>query len=217
MDILKAIESRHSTRAFKEVPVPREVLEQVLEAAAVAPSAMNLQPWEVHMVVGAELKRLCRRLMRAYQERRVTCGAGTGNVLPEVFRKRARDVKEGISPLAEKMGTDFGTYINEGSLNFYGAPAAALVFLDEIHPSERCLDIGIFLAYLLMAANHHGLGTCPIGLVNSYADDMKEHLNVPDSKRLVISVAMGTPDVAAPVNDFKSSRIALRDFVRWIA
>ncbi len=216
MDILEALSSRHSTRAFTDAPVPRELLEQLLETASRAPSAMNLQPWEVHMVLGGELKRLSRRLMRSYQERRITCGPGTGQPLPEQIKVRTREVRDGMAPLIEQMGSDFGTFINEGSLNFYGAPAAALVFLDELHPLERALDVGIFLAYLLIAAKAHGLGTCPIGLITAYADEIKEHLNVPESKRLLISVAIGIPDATAAVNSFESSRIAVTDFVRWI-
>jgi nitroreductase len=216
MNIVDAICSRHSTRAFKDEPVTREVLEQILAVAANAPSAMNLQPWEVHMVLGPELKRLCRKLMRSYQERRLTCGPGTSQPLPEFIKERTRAVRDGISPLVEKMGTDFPTYINEGSLNFYGAPAAALIFLDELQPPDRILDIGVFLAYLLLAAKNQGLGTCPIGLVTSYSDEIREYLNVPDAKRLVISVAIGVPEMQSPVNDFESARIGVPDFVRWV-
>ncbi|MEW6350865.1 MAG: nitroreductase [Thermodesulfobacteriota bacterium] len=216
MDILEATGSRHSTRAFRDDPVPRELLEQILDAASRAPSAMNLQPWEVHMVLGEELKRLSRRLMRAFKERQITCGPGTGQPLPEQIKVRTRGVRDGMAPLVEQMGADFGTYINEGSLNFYGAPAAALMFLDELHPPERALDVGIFLAYLLLAAKSHGIGTCPIGLITAYADEIKDHLNVPESKRLLIAVAMGLPDPGAPVNTFESARIAVTDFVRWV-
>ncbi len=216
MDILDAMGSRHSTRAFTDAPIPRELLQQVLDTASRAPSAMNLQPWEVHMVLGAELKRLSRRLMRAFKERQIGCGPGTGQPLPEQIKVRTREVRDGMAPLIEQAGSDFGTFINEGSLNFYGASAAALVFLDELHPQECALDIGVFLAYLLLAAKAQGIGTCPIGLITAYADEIKDHLNVPESKRLLISVAMGIPDPTAPVNAFESSRISVTDFVRWI-
>jgi len=47
MDLLEAVEGRRSVRAFREEPVPREVIEELLRYASRAPSALNLQPWEV--------------------------------------------------------------------------------------------------------------------------------------------------------------------------
>ncbi len=49
MDVLEAIRRRKSVRAYKATPIPDETLHQVLEAARLAPSAGNLQPW--HFVV----------------------------------------------------------------------------------------------------------------------------------------------------------------------
>jgi len=45
MDVYEAVTSRRAVRGFTDRPVPREVLERVLSAAAWAPSGSNLQPW----------------------------------------------------------------------------------------------------------------------------------------------------------------------------
>jgi nitroreductase len=216
MDILDTIRIRRSTRAFSDAPVPRELLEAILADASRAPSAINMQPWEVHMVVGEERKRLSRKLMRAFRERGLTCGPGSSRPLPDRFMQRARECGQGMAPLLERMGTDVPGYVNEGSLNFYGAPAVALIFLDEACPHERMADIGAFMAYVLLAAAGHGIASCPIGLITSYEDDIKDHLNIPESKVLVISIALGRPEAEAPINEFRSSRAALDEFVRWI-
>jgi len=216
MDIIDTIRGRRSARAFSHEPVSRDILENILADASRAPSAMNMQPWEVHMVVGEEARRLSRRLIRSFRERGLTCGPGSSRALPDRFMQRARECGAGMAPFLERMGTDLRGYINEGSLNFYGAPAVALIFLDESCPSERKADAGAFMAYLLLAAAGHGLASCPIGLVNSYEDEVKEHLNIPESKNLVISVALGRPEPGAPINEFRSPRAELSDFVRWI-
>ncbi len=91
-----------------------------------------------------------------------------------------------------------------------------LLFIDECFPGERMTDMGSFLAYLLLAATAHGVASCPIGLVTAYAEDIKDQLNVPESKILVISVALGFPASGAAVNEFRSPRMGLKDFVRWI-
>jgi nitroreductase len=45
MDVLQAISVRRSIRRFKPDPVPESILLKVLEAARLAPSAGNRQPW----------------------------------------------------------------------------------------------------------------------------------------------------------------------------
>jgi len=147
MDLLDTIRTRRSLRAFQDEPISRQTLHEVLAYASNAPSAMNLQPWEVHVVLGEERKRLSHRLLQSYRERLITCGPGSMTPLPDRFIDRAKQCSEGMRPLVRRMGTDFKTYINEGSLDFYGAPAAILVFLDECFPLERMTDIGSFLAF----------------------------------------------------------------------
>lgn len=50
MGIYEAAISRHSIRRFKDIPVPRQILEQCVNAARLAPSAANLQPLEYIIV-----------------------------------------------------------------------------------------------------------------------------------------------------------------------
>ena len=201
MDVLETIRSRRSVRAFTDEPVDRLLLEAVLRDASRAPSAINMQPWEVHIVLGEERKRLSKRLLRAYRERQITCGPGAAKeLIPERFLQRSRESVDQMTPLVETMGSDFKTYINEGSLDFYGAPAVVLLFLDELLLPERLVDVGSFMGYLILAAAGHGLGSCPIGLVSAYQDEVKDQLNIPESKTLVISVALGKPDPKARIN-----------------
>ncbi len=216
MNVLETMAARRSVRAFKHEPIARELLQEILKDASRAPSAINMQPWEVHIVMGEEKKRLSRRLKRAFKERGLSCGPGGARVLSEKFMQRARDCQQAMTPLIEQMGAEFKTYVNEGSLDFYGAPAAALLFIDDSFPPERLVDIGSFMAYLVMAAAGHGLASCPIGLVKSYEDEIKDHLNIPESKILVISVALGKPDPTAAINEFRSLRVEVKEFVRWV-
>ncbi len=59
MDVSNAIESRRSIRAYERRPIPADVMAQVLEAARLAPSACNLQGWNIVVVTDSDtLKRL---------------------------------------------------------------------------------------------------------------------------------------------------------------
>ena len=56
MDFLQLVLSRQSDRAYdKERPVEAEKLERILEAARLAPSACNAQPWKFVVVTDHEL------------------------------------------------------------------------------------------------------------------------------------------------------------------
>ena len=57
MDVFEAVEQRRSIRSYQETPVPREVLEKILEAARLAPSANNREPWHFIAVTDAEKRK----------------------------------------------------------------------------------------------------------------------------------------------------------------
>jgi nitroreductase len=58
MEFDDVIRSRRSIRGFLDKPVPRALIEEILELAMRAPSSMNTQPWHFHVVAGAVLDRV---------------------------------------------------------------------------------------------------------------------------------------------------------------
>lgn len=62
MQLLEAIENRKSIRKFKPDPLSRVMLQEILQAALRAPSAINTQPWECWVVGGETLQQLSREL-----------------------------------------------------------------------------------------------------------------------------------------------------------
>jgi len=57
MEVFEAIQRRKSVRAYAQTPVPEEKLERILEAARLAPSAENIQPWYFIVVTGHEKRK----------------------------------------------------------------------------------------------------------------------------------------------------------------
>jgi len=55
MEVLEALHTRRSIRKFEDKPVPDEMVRQVLEAAMMAPSAGNAQPWQFIVVKDRDL------------------------------------------------------------------------------------------------------------------------------------------------------------------
>lgn len=46
MDIIEVIKTRRSIRQYKDKPIPKEILEKIVDAARFAPTARGIQPWE---------------------------------------------------------------------------------------------------------------------------------------------------------------------------
>lgn len=57
MDMMEAIRARKSVRRYQPTPIPEQKLQAVLNAARLAPSAQNLQPWKFIVVRDESLKR----------------------------------------------------------------------------------------------------------------------------------------------------------------
>ena len=56
MTVIEAIRKRYSCRAYQDKPVEQEKLDQIFEAARLAPSAKNMQDWRFVVVTDKEKK-----------------------------------------------------------------------------------------------------------------------------------------------------------------
>ncbi|MBC8459669.1 MAG: nitroreductase [Deltaproteobacteria bacterium] len=216
MELWQAIRERKSIRAYKRDPIPKETLEEILRLTIHAPSAINLQPWELIVVTGEEKERLGRKLIKAYSEKQISCSPENVKPLPETYRQRGIASSESMEPYLKQIGVSFKQFTNEGSCNFYGAPVAIIICLDDSFSKARMVDIGVALGYLVLTAHDFGLATCPIGLITAYEDEIKDLLNIPENKNVIIGIALGYPDWENPVNRYKSPRENLDKLVRWI-
>ncbi|MEW6673564.1 MAG: nitroreductase [Thermodesulfobacteriota bacterium] len=215
MDIISAMKERSSVRAYLDKPVARRDIEGVIAEAGLAPSAINLQPWEFIVSYGEEKDRLVRRLKRVHAERKISCGPGTARPLPQKYSARSRKALAVMEPKISQTGLSFNRFIEEGSCSFYGAPVAIILTIDRVFPAIRYLDAGLAVSYLLLAAHARGLSTCPIGLITAYADDIADVLNISPEKEILLGIALGYADDSAPANDFKTGREELGEILRW--
>jgi nitroreductase len=56
VDAIDALKGRRSVRSYEDKPVPREVLEEIIDAARLAPTANNTQPWEFIVVTERDMR-----------------------------------------------------------------------------------------------------------------------------------------------------------------
>ncbi len=215
MNIQQLMDQRKSIRRYLDKPVARMDIEDIIASAGMAPSAINLQPWEYVVTYGEEKDRLVRNLKKTHAIQNVSCGPGTEKPLSPRFASRSRQAVKAMKPQVAKVDPDFNHFIEQGSCSFYGAPVAVIVCMDKIFPAIRYLDVGLSVSYLLLAAEQKGLATCPIGLITEYGDQIKDSLNIDDGKEVLLGIALGYADETAPENDMKPQREPVDEILDW--
>jgi hypothetical protein len=144
MDLQEAIRRRQSIRAFRPEPVPREVIEKILSEAIKSPSTENTQSWEFAIAD----KEATRRMGLAFQE----CVRKGVPARPDIrlhkkwegsYRGRARELGKA---LFRHIGIELDDkdkrrdhFLN--MFDFFGAPNAILLFIDEL---VCCYDLSFF-------------------------------------------------------------------------
>jgi nitroreductase len=110
------------------------------------------------------------------------------------------------------MGHSFWEAVVVGSYGLYGAP----VVIVTSSPESSTGDAVRFVTTMLIVAHDLGLATCWLGYPLSYRDVIHEVLGIPEQEQISAVVALGYPDLDAPINRFRSSREELETFVRWV-
>jgi len=213
MELLEGIQSRRSIRTYKPDPVPKKVLAELLEVATRAPSGSNTQPWEFIVLTGETLGELNRAMIERLH---------SGKMKPEpdedmpfsfptgVYKERsAKFYKEVLAVI--KMQEWY-----EKSMSFFDAPAAIIIVTDKSAPQPWWLfDIGLISQTIAITAQNYGLGTCMVGHPAAYSKDVRTVLNIPESKRIVVGIAIGYPDWDHPLNSLRTDREPIEKLVTW--
>lgn len=217
MDALECIRTRMSIRKFRPEPVPAELLRSVFEAAACSPSYKNCQPWEAVIVSGSRKEALTGLLSGLLEAGQPPCPD-----LPEpqgwppalearisaLFRKRSELTGMDLSSPEIRKKSKLANFA------FYRAPHGIFIFQDGELSEWSILDAGIFCQSLMLAAHASGLGTVPQAFLTDYAQQTKEFLGIPASKRLVLGMSIGYPDMTSPANQFRTDRMDIDSFLR---
>jgi len=221
MELMEAVEKRKSIRAYMPGPVGKEIVEKLLRAAMMAPSGSNSQPWKFYVVTGTRKKALDEVLLQCLEEGRRTSNElqvqreGGDEKAQEIINSRRSDLTRAIMNLLVKNDLPLEMFV-KGSFTYFGAPVAIFVTMDQSLGENNLVSIGAAVENLLLAACENGLGTCWIGMALMYAKEIKENLGIPDTERIVSSLALGYPDEAAPINSFKAGRDDFDSFTEWI-
>lgn len=221
MNFETLVTSRRSVRGFKTEPVPRSVIEQVIEVAKRAPSSMNTQPWHVHVLTGEPLERVRQRNMEemiagAKPKRDIaTHGAYEG-----VHRFRQVEVAKklfaamGIARDDKVMRQD---WVLRGFRQFDAPVSLVLTYDRVLDPGATChFDLGALCYGIVLAAWDRGLGTVVNGQGITRSDIVREVASIPEDQAIMTCIAMGYPDDNFAANAVRSDRQPNSDFVHFV-
>ncbi len=219
MSVKTALERRRSVRAFIDREVKRETIERILSLARLAPSGGNTQPWQVAVVAGERKRRLQQEIEAAflkgepakmdiqyypkiwqspYQERRRECALQLYQALDIRREDRKRRKAQWLA-----------------NYRAFDAPVMLLFFVDAVMDTGAYLDYGMFIQSVMLMAVEEGLGTCPQASLGEYPSIVKRSLGYPEESVLICGMALGYEDPAAPINHYRTPRVASSEFTRF--
>ena len=225
--IAQAIDTRMSARAFTNQPVPREMITQLLELAARAPSGTNTQPWKVYVLQGQSRDSLVAKVCAAHDEVRAHPEKADQYreaydyypekwVSPYIDRRRENGWSlYGLLGIT-KGDKDKMHAQHQRNYRFFDAPVGLMFTLDKVMGRGSLVDYGMFLQTLMLAARGMGLHTCPQAAWNGFANIILPHIGAGEDEMLVCGMALGYADDADIVNTFRTPREPVDSFTRWL-
>lgn len=218
MDTIEAIQSRCSIRAFKDTPIPKETLNQILNAASNSPSFRNTQPWEVAVVCGEKRNELSRMVYElARKKEKIDPDLTRPKTWPVSHDARAR--KHGARRLAflgvERNDEARREKLRLMNFEFYGGPCAIFLFMDGSLNEWSIFDMGLFTQSLILAAHSFGIESCLQASVPDYAREIKKFLNISKDKKLIICISLGYPNDKAKLNTYRAEKQQPDEFTKW--
>lgn len=218
MDIVEAIKTRYSVRAFKVDPVPQKVLEEILTVAQRAPSWGNTQTWEFAIVGGDKIKEMGEVLSaRAIaQDKRRPDITGRPEWIPTYKQRQSENGRRLYQMLGigrEDIEAETNWFVK--MYGFFDAPNAIFVYTDRDISNWAIFNAGLVTQNICLAAMDYGLGTVLLGATVSFPDSVRSLLDIPESKQLIICIAIGYPDEKSELNKFRSNRVPLSEICTW--
>jgi coenzyme F420-0:L-glutamate ligase / coenzyme F420-1:gamma-L-glutamate ligase len=183
-DMLDTIRTRRSIRKYQPKAVSEEVVTEVLEAAGLAPSAHNAQPWRFIVLTDSSLKReLAEAMAKSWAA--------------DMAKDSVKIDKEIRNAKVERFAAAPTLILACSTIEDMNA------FPDKNRKSiERDLalqSLGAAMQNLLLAIHAKGLGACWFCAPSFCKQTVRKSLNIPEGVEPQALVALGYPAEKPPV------------------
>jgi nitroreductase len=171
MEMLEAMRARHSTRVYDGTPVDVDTVLRLVEAATLAPSAHNSQPWHFHVAMGdarhdvVETMALTTQYLQEYMD---------------VLSKEDLD-------MAARFYEDLGK-----------APVVIAISVpaseDASQRAHDYISVGAAIQNFMLAAVDEGLGACSVSAPLWIVDRLVNVFSIPAEREIASLLIVGHPD-----------------------
>jgi nitroreductase len=164
------LKQRRSIRKYKDMPVPIDMVHQILRECTFAPNAGNEQPWKFIIVHNKEMiKRISDESKKNILNRIIA----NPNDYAKKYQKRLENPNFNV---------------------FYNAPCLVMV-LGRTNLKNLFVDCALAASYIMLSAVSRGLGTCWVNLGTDIKDrEMRDELGFPDDCTIVAPITLGYPE-----------------------
>lgn len=214
----EAVHARRSVRAFRKDPVPRALIEHVLELANRAPSNCNTQPWLTAVASGSALERLRQRFPADFGSGKASMDFPYAGKYEGIWKTRQYDAAERLynaMAIAREDKAARGAAFMR-NFTFFDAPHVAFLFIPEWCGIREAADLGMYSQTLMLAMTAHGIASCPQTALSFAADTVREELGIDPANKLLFGISFGYEDTEHPANGCRVPRAALADTVRFV-
>lgn len=206
--IYEIMKKRRSIRKFKQEPLTRDVLAQLINAGITAPSAGNRQLWRFTVV---QDRKLIRQASASVEEQRQ-------NIIQQVQPSLRADFENysgtftafkdapALLVALYKPVTTFADLLKEE------ADQNIKKNLLEIDRDSAFLSVSLAVQNILLQAVELGIGTCCMTGPLIAQDRLENIFDIPDNWHIAVLIAAGFPDEAPE----STSRRPANSIVKWL-
>lgn len=169
--VFEAIRNRRSVRSYQPRPVAKDLIKAVIEAANMAPSGMNTQPWRFVVVENGEFKKKLVETAVPNSKKYLEPLKSVNASRYELIMKRYDELEDPV---------------------YYSAAAIIFVIGSGTYASESC---PLACANLMLAAHSLHLGSCWVKLGSLVTDnpEIAEALELKEGEAIFGPILLGFP------------------------
>jgi len=170
-EVIKTIKERRAVRSYQDRPVPKEIIEILIEAANNAPSGMNSQPWRFVVVTDNAFHQKLVETAIPNSLQILEIIKETNPARYEIIKRRYQELKDPI---------------------YYSAPVIIFVIGSGIYAEMSC---PLACQNIMLAAKSLGLGSCWVQFGSLVLDnaEIKKALQFKDDEKIFGPILVGYP------------------------
>jgi nitroreductase len=178
MELDACIRGRRSVRAYEDKPVPKELVEEVIEAGTWAPTGMGREPWRFVVIEDKERIKF-------------------------VSDETKKAVIERMPAMRQSFSTDRDVICYDApALIFICTPE------DKQWSEVRLCDSVLAAENMFLKAFELGLGSCYMGFINFLSDEVLKKAGVPEGYELQVPLILGYPKMKQGAGKRKKADVA---------